>query len=435
MVNVRKPSRSNLAPQEAAKAIAFKQVLKSFEEHQGKSCWELLGKGRAEFTASQLTRVDGKRPQRRAIEKIWAKATAPGVVAVKRRGRPPQISQAQKQAIADKAMELKKDLWAPTPSRVRACLPRRTVNQKTQAPISNFSICKVFKTKCYDENEDDPWQFLPSPQQDCLTAAIRPRRVKTAQHFLKNFAQGAAWNFVAIDPCFSLLPTNEEKSEQMKIAAMGVKKWMSKKSCRKGANLRAPSTAKTQKSNCTTVPWTPVFTRGRLKLVVITRPKAKLTNGASVAAFVKSELPAALSSMKRQWGWSNLPRVVLHDKASYFVNSDKNLLSKTFSDGLHAGGFTSWLESDGGDCKWLAAHLGDWYPHETVISHVRRLLSTKFARKGLHETVNQFASRMLKVENYMNNEMGEGQSLQDLGREYHGRSQQLIDLQGERLPK
>ena len=281
MVNVRKPSKTNLAPQEAAKAIAFKQVLKSFEEHQGKSCWELLGKGRAEFTASQLTRVDGKRPQRRAIEKIWAKAKAPGVVAVKRRGRPPQISQAQKQAIADKAMELKKDLWAPTPSRVRPCMPRRTMNQKTQAPISKFSICKVVKTKCNDESEDDPWQFPPSPPQDCLTAAIRPRRVKTAQHFLKNFAQGAAWNFVAIDPCFSLLPTNVEKSEQMKIAAMGVKKWMSKKSCRKGANLRAPSTAKTQKSNCTTVPWTPVFTRGRLMLVVTTRPCLLYTSDAA----------------------------------------------------------------------------------------------------------------------------------------------------------
>ena len=29
------------------------------------------------------------------------------------------------------------------------------------------------------------------------------------------------------------------------------------------------------------------------------------------------------------WGWANIPRVILHDKASYFANSTQNQLNAT----------------------------------------------------------------------------------------------------------
>jgi hypothetical protein len=83
---------------------------------------------------------------------------------------------------------------------------------------------------------------------------MKPLRVKTASHITQNVSKGAAWNFVAIDPCFSLLPNQQAKSDLLKIAAMGNKKWMSPKSKRKGANLRAPKTAKIQKNSCTILP-------------------------------------------------------------------------------------------------------------------------------------------------------------------------------------
>ena len=222
------------------------------------------------------------------------------------------------------------------------------------------------------------------------------------------------------------------KSDLLKIAAMGNKKWMSAKSKRKGSNLRAPKTAKTQKESCTVVPWTPVFTRGRVKLVVLTAPGAKLNSSAAAASFVKNILPNTLQSMKAEWKWSTVPRVVLHDKASYFVNSKQNCLNGVFAQGLRAGQFTSWV---GENCNWLAPQLGDFYPHETLISHVRRLLSSKFSRKALHETPGQFAARMAKVERYLNYEMSGGESLQNLGEELHERAESLKKLRGERLPK
>ena len=66
-------------------------------------------------------------------------------------GRPAVITEAQQQAIANKAMELKKDLIAPTPEKIRICLPRLSTNRNTKEPISDWKIREVFKTMCYDD--------------------------------------------------------------------------------------------------------------------------------------------------------------------------------------------------------------------------------------------------------------------------------------------
>ena len=425
-----------LPPWEVAKAIAFNDVIIRMEEHTGKSCWELLGEGKKKFVAKRLKTVGGGHPTERAVTKHWTKANQdatwhPGKKPDNQGGRPEQITPAQKQAIANKAMELKSEIEAPTPEKIRVCLPRRTINKKTKEPISDATIYRIFKTMCYDETEDDPWHFLPSLQQDCLTSDMLPLRVKTAEHVLNEITENAAFNFIAIDPCFSMLPRKEEKAELLKIAQLGFKKWMSKKTRRKGTNLRAPATAKTQKDACDIVPWTPVFTRGCLKLVVLTEKDAKLDNNAKIVEFVKHRLPQVLEEMKQEFGWSNPPKVLLHDKASYFVSHHK--LNPTFAAGLRAGRFKSWVEGD--DCKWLARRLGDFYPHESVISHVRRLLATKFGKCSLWEKPEQFKARMLKVEQYMNYEMSEGKAMEKLGRALLKRADLLKNLEGERLPK
>lgn len=433
-----KTPQGMLPPFEVAKALAYEAVIEQMEEHTGKSCWELLGTSKKAFTAQHLQVAGGGNPTPRAVQKHWTKAKQDGNWfprkggSTNQRGRPPTITQAQKQAIANKAMELKDDIIAPTPEKIRILLPKKTINKKTKEPISDFTIRQVFKTMCYDEKEDDPWQFLPSLQQDCLTEAMKPPRVKTANHILNHITENAAWNFVAIDPCISLLPKHQDKADLLKIAAMGHRKWMSKKSRRKGVNLRAPATAKSQKDACAWVPWTPVFARGCLRIVVLTEPKAYLGNAKKVAEFVKDRLPVVLEGMQREFKWSSVPRVLLHDKATYFVNNTANQLQDEFAAALKAGRFRSWAE-DG--TSWLSGHLGDLYPHESVISHVRRLLSTKFAKCALYETPTQFAARMKKVEHYLNYEMKDGESLEKLNKALHNRAKQLKDLQGERIPK
>ena len=56
----------------------------------------------------------------------------------------------------------------------------------------------------------------------------------------------------------------------------------------------------------------------------------------------------------------------------------------------------------------------------------------------LKESPGEFRARMLKVEKYMNYEMGKhgkGQALLELGDSLHQRSELLKQLVGERLPK
>ena len=430
----------SLPQSEVAKALVYKEVLEAIEKHTQKTCWELTGMSKKDFTASNLTKKGGRKGETvtgRAVQKHWTKAKQNGNWFPTQKpsnkagaGRPPQITQAQKQAIANKAMELKEEIIAPTPDKIRICLPKKTINKSTGEAISDWSITNIFKTMCYDESEDDPWQYLTALQQDCLTDEMKPAREKTADHITKNVTENVAWNFIAIDPCLSLLPRKQEKADLLKIAAMGYKKWMSSKSRRKGKNLRAPATAKTQAKDCDVVPWTPVFTRGCLKIVVLTERNGKLNSSAKIAAFVKNQLPSCLESMKRQWGWANAPKVILHDKASYFVDSTNNQVNKTFAEGMKAGRFKSWCQED---TKWLGAHLGDLYPHESVVSHVRRLLSTKFSKCSLWETPQQFAARMKRVEKYMNTEMKD--SFQDLGKALLPRAEELKSRKGERIPK
>ena len=71
-----------------------------------------------------------------------------------------------------------------------------------------------------------------------------------------------------------------------------------------------------------------------MKLVVLTDIKAKLNTSAHSAAFVRDTLPGVLASMKKEWKWSNIPRAVLHDKGSYFVNKRGERHAKTYRQSL-----------------------------------------------------------------------------------------------------
>ena len=79
---------------------------------------------------------------------------------------------------------------------------------------------------------------------------------------------------------------------------------------------------------------------------VLTEHKAALNSSDKVADFVTHRLPAVLQKMKDEFDWTTIPRVLLHDKASYFVSWQNNQLNPTFAAGLRAGKFKSWVEED-----------------------------------------------------------------------------------------
>ena len=227
---------------------------------------------------------------------------------------------------------------------------------------------------------------------------------------------------------------------------MGCHKWMSPSSSRTGVNLRAPSTAKKQSGrNVLQVHWTPVFARGKIHLYVCDEDAAskdaslpsKFNDSGNLGKFICNVLPCILQDMKSKFGWANIPRTIVHDKASYMVTPHHDRLQVVFSTALQEAGFTSWVGDSGASCKWLVARWGNVYLHETAISHVRRLLDTDFPCTHIHESAKQFAKRMAKVEDHMNSAAFDAgrAGLQGLSRHLHSRCEDVVRRKGERLPK
>ena len=92
----------------------------------------------------------------------------------------------------------------------------------------------IYSTMCFDEDEDDPWQYLASVSQDILPSELLPRRVVCAKHIIQIMKGNSWYSHVAFDPNYSLLAKTIAKLEEQQVKAMGKNKWMSKGAKRKG---------------------------------------------------------------------------------------------------------------------------------------------------------------------------------------------------------
>jgi hypothetical protein len=232
-----------LPPWEVAKAQAYAEVIQEMASHMSIEPSEAVGKRVDDFIAERLTLKGGGNPTPRAVRKVLKRCADkewyPGKPPGNKGGRPAVFTQHTQEEVARVAMDLKRQNLAPTPRRVRARLPRKTLNPDTGGHMSDEKVRTIFRTICYDADEDDPWVYMPCLSQDFLPDALKPLRVACGKHIQEHFAAGAWAHQVAIDPCSTLLPKTLERLQQMEVAAMGKNKWMSKGSARDGNNLRA----------------------------------------------------------------------------------------------------------------------------------------------------------------------------------------------------
>ena len=122
------------------------------------------------------------------------------------------------------------------------------------------------------------------------------------------------------------------------------------------------------------------------------------------------------------------------------VSPAANRLNPVFGGALAEAGYRSWAGAEGESTAWLCGRFGDVFPHETAISHIRRLLMEKFVCTRLNETVPQFKARMRKVQDYMNSDdfndsARAGGGLNSLARALIPRCQEVLNRSGGRLPK
>ncbi len=186
------------------------------------------------------------------------------------------------------------------------------------------------------------------------------------------------------------------------------------------------------------------FARGKVRIHVcdpaVVGPKhpLKLNDSANLGMFIRHVLPGILEEMRSEYDWPNLPRTVLHDKASYMVSSAHERVQVTFAKSLQQAGFVSWVGPSSATAEWLVPKWGDVYLHETVISHIRRLLGTDVAYAGLEESVGHFKRRMKAVEEHMNSPVFSsqgGRGLDGLARNLRARCAEVVRRKGARLPK
>ena len=157
-----------------------------------------------------------------------------------------------------------------------------------------------------------------------------------------------------------------------------------------------------------------------------------------MASFVRNVLPGILEDMQTAHGWANVPRTVVHDKASYMVTAAHERLHVSFADALSKAGFSSWIGGVHDTTRWLAPKWGDVYPYETVIAHIRRLLDNEYTCPQPYETVQRFKARMQKVEDHMNSpafSAAGGRGLAGLARDLLPRCAEVVLRRGERIPK
>ena len=440
-----------LPPWEVAKAVAFSTVISDMAEHLGQSANELIGGRVDEYIAKQLKVVGGGSPTARAVRDVVAKCKTedfyPGKPRENPGGRKRVYTEHQESEAARVGMALKERKVKVSPARVRSILPMKLKNRDTGLPMSDWKIRQIFQTRCFDEDESDPWQWLPSASKDFLTEGMKAARVTCSTHVVNTFAAGSWSNQLSIDPCSTLLPRVQWRLEEMQHAAVGKMNWRSKKSLMNACNNRASATAKTQAGpSALQVHWTPIFARGKIFIYVCDPCAAddtlptKLNDSANLARFVRRVLPEVLGEMQREHGWSTCPRVVVHDKASYMVSATANRLNPVFGGALAEVGFRSWAGAEGESTAWLCGKLGDVFPHETAISHIRRLLMEKFVCTRLNETVSQFKIRMRKVQDFMNSDefTADGRAaggLTSLASALIPRCKEVLNREGGRIPK
>jgi hypothetical protein len=158
----------------------------------------------------------------------------------------------------------------------------------------------------------------------------------------------------------------------------------------------------------------------------------------NLGKFVSNILPGMLAGMKAEHGWSTIPRVLVHDKASYMVSVKANRLNVTFANALQKGGMRSWVGDIRESAEWMVGKFGDVFVHETLISHIRRCLEREYPCQHLYETVAQFQKRVLKIENHLNSSQfaaPDGKGLDGLARRLRARCSEVVRLKGERIPK
>ena len=189
-------------------------------------------------------------------------------------------------------------------------------------------------------------------------------------------------------------------------------------------NLRGPREALTQNSWGTLkVWWFPMLVRGKLHLELL--PADFPGETAAGAATLVEKVRAALNVRFPQGA---KPRVLFVDRGKGFYVPRTAQITRPFKDALRQHDLAAFM---GDDAREQPGTLAQVLLHETAVAWVRLQQTRTTPRQPWAETRAAFGERMRAIARRINEEY----NVEGLCREFPGRIQKLIDLDGGNLTK
>ena len=416
-----------LCGREQAKAWALREVWQA----EGKSKYGLLS-----FVASKLKKQQDGEPKGEApcvntVKEFFEKIDEdpdwhPGKHSGAKRGPKRVLRGVKLTAIQSAAKRIKAEDDEVTYSAVVAACPQATLNPATNEPVDKRLLYRAFRECCYDEGAEDTWGHFDRLAQQALDEAAMKRRVTFGNHMtsLRHTAMWYFQNIVWVDICASILPTTQRKSKALKVARKARKGWMSKSKRRTRQNMRlAPGSAKTSSSDTVKVWFVPVLTRGKLHIEPLPAnfPGETQEGAAEMVARVRTALNIRFQG-------STAPKILFSDRGNGFYESTTGCITPGYKQALRAHNLKCFF---GDDASVQPGQLQDFLLHETTMAWMRDRLKKTQPRKPWEETVEQYHTRLKECAAHCNKKY----SIDNLCKEVPQRLKELLDRDGDRIPK
>ena len=210
----------------------------------------------------------------------------------------------------------------------------------------------------------------------------------------------------------------------MAKARKGKKGWMSQGSRKKSINRRLPPSTQKMHSSDTVVVWfVPVLTRGKLHIESLSDnfPGETPVGAAEMVAKVRAALNIRFQG-------TTPPKILFTDRGNGFYNSTTGVITNLYRNALDAHGLKCFF---GDNASVQPGQLQDFLLHETAMAWMRERLKKTVPKEAWNETVEDYRARLKQCAAYCN----EKYNIENLCREVPWRAQELINLEGDRLPK
>ena len=183
--------QGHLSPLETLKAWALGKVY--LEEGYSE-------KGLYVKIASKVSKVGGGQPGPDAVRKLLLRIEEdpswyPGKKQGDTPGRKRALSEQARQSIKRSAEAIKESGLEPTYPLILARCPNATRTPDTGEPVDKRAVYDVFRTLCYDEGAEVPWDHVARLQKTALSAPVRERRAAWAAFMVQEVGHTAGWYY------------------------------------------------------------------------------------------------------------------------------------------------------------------------------------------------------------------------------------------------